>query len=74
MPEQRSGRAVGKKIARAGEGAVGGYTGAHMAHADEDVTFIADPRHITELCLNQATRSDRPANPGIAIEARRIRF
>jgi 2-dehydropantoate 2-reductase len=33
---------MGKKIAIVGAGAVGGYTGAHMVQADEDVTFI-DP-------------------------------
>jgi 2-dehydropantoate 2-reductase len=33
---------MGKKIAIVGAGAVGGYTGAHMAQAGEDVTFI-DP-------------------------------
>jgi 2-dehydropantoate 2-reductase len=31
---------MGKKIAIVGVGAVGGYTGAHMAQAGEDVTFI----------------------------------
>ncbi|MGH6982033.1 MAG: ketopantoate reductase family protein, partial [Stellaceae bacterium] len=33
---------MGKKIAIVGAGAVGGYTGAHMVQAGEDVTFI-DP-------------------------------
>ena len=33
---------MGKKIAIVGAGAVGGYTGAHMVKAGEDVTFI-DP-------------------------------
>ena len=33
---------MGAKIAIMGTGAVGGYAGAHMAHAGEDVTFI-DP-------------------------------
>ena len=31
---------MGKKIVIVGAGAVGGYTGAHMAQAGEDVTFI----------------------------------
>jgi len=31
---------MGKKIAIVGTGAVGGYAGAHMAQAGEDVTFI----------------------------------
>ncbi len=33
---------MGKKIAIVGVGAVGGYTGAHMVRAGEDVTFV-DP-------------------------------
>ena len=33
---------MGKRIVIVGAGAVGGYTGAHMAQAGEDVTFI-DP-------------------------------
>src|SRR3974390_722651 len=33
---------MGRKIAIVGAGAVGGYTGAHMVQAGEDVTFI-DP-------------------------------
>jgi 2-dehydropantoate 2-reductase len=31
---------MGKRIAVIGVGAVGGYTGAHMARDGEDVTFI----------------------------------
>src|SRR5258707_15103774 len=34
---------MGRKIAIVGAGAVGGYAGAHMVQAGEDVTFI-DPR------------------------------
>ena len=33
---------MGAKIAFIGTGAVGGYTGAHMVQAGEDVTFV-DP-------------------------------
>jgi len=33
---------MSRKIAIVGAGAVGGYAGAHMVHAGEDVTFI-DP-------------------------------
>ena len=33
---------MGRKIAIVGAGAVGGYAGAHMVQAGEDVTFI-DP-------------------------------
>ncbi|HEV2187098.1 MAG TPA: 2-dehydropantoate 2-reductase N-terminal domain-containing protein, partial [Stellaceae bacterium] len=31
---------MGKRIVFVGAGAVGGYSGAHMAKAGEDVTFI----------------------------------
>ena len=31
---------MGKRIVIVGAGAVGGYTGAHMAQAGEDVTFV----------------------------------
>jgi len=41
---------VGKKIARVGAGAVGGYTGAHMVQAGEDVTFIDPwPEHVEHM-------------------------
>jgi 2-dehydropantoate 2-reductase len=41
---------VGRKIAIVGTGAVGGYTGAHMVQAGEDVTFIdAWPEHVEHM-------------------------
>ncbi|HEX4112566.1 MAG TPA: 2-dehydropantoate 2-reductase [Stellaceae bacterium] len=41
---------MGNKIAIVGAGAVGGYTGAHMARAGEDVTFIDPwPEHVEHL-------------------------
>src|SRR5438094_7054409 len=41
---------MGKKIAVVGTGAVGGYTGAHMVRAGEDVTFIDMwPAHVEEM-------------------------
>jgi 2-dehydropantoate 2-reductase len=44
---------MGKKIAIVGVGAVGGYTGAHMARAGEDVTFIDMwPAHVDEMKRN----------------------
>jgi 2-dehydropantoate 2-reductase len=44
---------MGKKIAIVGAGAVGGYTGAHMARAGEDVTFIDPwPEHVEEMRRN----------------------
>jgi 2-dehydropantoate 2-reductase len=44
---------MGKRIAIVGIGAVGGYTGAHMARAGEDVTFIDMwPAHVDEMKRN----------------------
>src|SRR6516165_193116 len=41
---------LGKKIAFVGAGAVGGYTGAHMVAAGEDVTFIDPwPAHVEHM-------------------------
>jgi 2-dehydropantoate 2-reductase len=41
---------MGKRIAVVGVGAVGGYTGAHMARAGEGVTFIDMwPAHVEEM-------------------------
>jgi 2-dehydropantoate 2-reductase len=41
---------MGAKIAIMGTGAVGGYAGAHMAHAGEDVTFIDPwPEHVEQM-------------------------
>ena len=44
---------MAKKIAVVGAGAVGGYTGAHMVRAGEDVTFIDMwPAHVDEMKKN----------------------
>lgn len=44
---------MGKRIVIVGAGAVGGYTGAHMAKAGEDVTFIDPwPEHVAEINKN----------------------
>ena len=41
---------MGVKIAIMGTGAVGGYAGAHMAHAGEDVTFLDPwPEHVERM-------------------------
>ena len=41
---------MGSKIAIVGTGAVGGYAGAHMAQAGEDVTFIDPwPEHVDHM-------------------------
>jgi phosphoglycerate dehydrogenase-like enzyme len=53
--DARSGteEAMGKKIVIVGAGAVGGYTGAHMAQAGEDVTFVdAWPENVEEIKKN----------------------
>src|SRR6201981_1038433 len=44
---------MGNRIAVVGVGAVGGYTGAHMARAGEDVTFIDMwPAHVDKMKKN----------------------
>jgi 2-dehydropantoate 2-reductase len=44
------GGTMGKRIAIVGAGAVGGYAGAHMVQAGEDVTFIDPwPEHVEHL-------------------------
>jgi 2-dehydropantoate 2-reductase len=41
---------MGKKVAIVGTGAVGGYVGAHMVQAGEDVTFLDPwPEHVEEM-------------------------
>src|SRR5271166_1772044 len=41
---------MSRKIAIVGAGAVGGYTGAHMVQAEEDVTFIDPwPAHVDHM-------------------------
>src|SRR5439155_12922427 len=41
---------MGRKIAIIGAGAVGGYAGAQMVQADEDVTFIDPwPEHVEHM-------------------------
>src|SRR5271167_3705192 len=44
---------MGRKIAIVGAGAVGGYAGAHMVQAGEDVTFIDPwPEHVEQMRKN----------------------
>ena len=41
---------MGRKIVIVGAGAVGGYAGAHMVQAGEDVTFIDPwPEHVEHM-------------------------
>jgi 2-dehydropantoate 2-reductase len=43
-------KSMGRKIAIVGTGAVGGYAGAHMVQAGEDVTFIDPwPEHVEHM-------------------------
>jgi ketopantoate reductase len=50
---------MGKRIAVVGTSAVGGYTGAHMARAGEDVTLIDIwPAHVTLRIMNSFTDSE----------------
>src|SRR5215475_10381642 len=43
-------KSMGRKIAIVGAGAVGGYAGAHMVQAGEDVTFIDPwPEHVEHM-------------------------
>src|SRR5436190_22140304 len=48
--QENAGGSMGRKIAIVGAGAVGGYAGAHMAQAGEDVTFIDTwPEHVEHM-------------------------
>jgi 2-dehydropantoate 2-reductase len=50
MPVAQREENMGRKIAIVGAGAVGGYTGAHMVKAGEDVTFIDPwPAHVDHM-------------------------
>src|SRR4051812_16169590 len=53
---RRKDMATGKKIAVVCTGAVGGYAGAHMVKAGEDVTFIDFwPEHVDHMKANGLT-------------------
>src|SRR3954465_12824020 len=53
---------MGRKIAIVGAGAVGGYVGAHMVQAGEDVTFIDPwPEHVEHMKKN-GLRVTHPQN------------
>src|SRR6202142_1796318 len=50
MPEKGREESMGRKIVIVGAGAVGGYAGAHMVQAGEDVTFIDPwPGHVEHM-------------------------
>ena len=51
---------MGKKVAIVGTGAVGGYVGAHMVQAGEDVTFLDPwPEHVEEMRRRGLMSRDR---------------
>src|SRR6516164_8031826 len=53
IPDTARRTKMSKRIAIVGVGAVGGYTGAHMVRACEDVTFIDFwPAHVDEMSRN----------------------
>ena len=56
---------MGKRIAIVGVGAVGGYTGAHMVAAGEDVTFIDFwPEHVEKMKRDGLTITHDRAGDG----------
>ncbi len=64
---------MGKKIAIVGTGAVGGYTGAHMARAGEDVTFIdAWPEHVEEIRTNGLRITHHQGEEPFTVRARAL--
>ena len=60
-----------KKIAIVGAGAVGGYTGAHMVQAGEDVTFIDPARHVATAQIGPA-RHARPHRAEFSVPRRAL--
>ena len=57
---------MGRKIAIVGAGAVGGYAGAHMAQAGEDVTFIDPwPEHVEHMRKHGLRVTHARGRPGI---------
>ena len=63
---------MGNKIAFMGVGAVGGYAGAHMAQAGEDVTFIDPwPAHVETMQRRRPEDQPHPRRAGIHREGAR---
>jgi 2-dehydropantoate 2-reductase len=63
---------MGRKIAIVGAGAVGGYAGAHMVQAGEDVTFIDPwPEHVERMRKNglRVTHARDVAEFSVAVRA-----
>ena len=64
---------MGKKIAIVGAGAVGGYTGAHMVQAGEDVTFIDPwPENIERLRVNGLQVTHASGVPEFTVKVRAL--
>ena len=71
------------RIAIMGSGGIGGYIGAKLAQASEDVTFIARGKHLAamqaqglrvesplgEIKLHQVSATDKPADVGFVEDA-----
>jgi len=64
---------MGKKIVIVGAGAVGGYAGAHMVQAGEDVTFIDPwPQHVEHLQKHGLRITHAKDVPEFAVKARAL--
>jgi 2-dehydropantoate 2-reductase len=64
---------MGKRIAVIGVGAVGGYTGAHMVRAGEDVTFIDMwPAHVDEMKANGLRITHHDGDEPFAVKVRAL--
>ena len=64
---------MGKKIVVVGTGAVGGYTGAHMAKAGEDLTFIDFwPEHVETIKRDGLTITHHQGEEPFAVRARAL--
>jgi 2-dehydropantoate 2-reductase len=64
---------MGKKIAIVGVGAVGGYTGAHMAQAGEDVTLIDFwPEHVEKIKRDGLTITHHQGPEPFTVKARAL--
>src|SRR6202011_1287914 len=64
---------MGKRIAVVGVGAVGGYTGAHMVRAGEDVTFIDMwPAHVDEMNKNGLRITPHEGEEPVTVKVRAL--
>jgi 2-dehydropantoate 2-reductase len=63
----------GKKIVIVGAGAVGGYTGAHMVAAGEDVTFIDPwPAHVEHMRAHGLRVTHAMKEPEFSVQVRAL--